>query len=122
MPATLTIPPRLVERVREGAFALLAAPAEAIVAGALVAALPEPETRRQLQGALALLDLLDSDTGAMLEVPASPLLLASVEDILPKLQAWFDELDATDERRPGWTEELRLLRQFHVLVQRAVSA
>jgi hypothetical protein len=121
---TLTMPPDLIGRAREGVYWQLAAAAEVIVADALTNAPPAPETRRQLKGALALLDLLTGEPGAPLELATAehgPLLAAAVADMLPKLQLWLDELDDGDERRPERTDELRLLCQFDAHLRRVVG-
>jgi hypothetical protein len=120
MTALLVIPPGLVGDVREGAFAQLAAPAEALLADALVHTLPDAETRGQLQRSLALLDVLYANP--LPSIPPSPLLLASVDVALGYLSTWLDEADAADPRKAKRADDLRLLREFRAQVRRAVPA
>jgi len=127
-PATLMIPPTLLVRVREGAYGLVAAASEDIDQSARACVEPEPESRPKLEAAWGLLDAIgwsdEQDTEAIIELPLiehGATLLAAVEDILPLMAGWLDELDPADERRAERADELRLLRQLHAQVRRAVG-
>jgi hypothetical protein len=120
MAAELTIPPALLRDIEEGAFAQLVRPAEEMLSGALVHALPDRETRAHLQDALALLDLLHRNP--VQPVPASPLLLASIEVAEGYLKHWLGERQAADPRRAERADELCLLRELRAQVRRAVAA
>jgi len=127
-PATLMIPPTLLVRVREGAYGLVAAASEDFDQSARACVEPEPESRPKLEAAWGLLDAIgwsdEQDTEAIIELPLiehGATLLAAVEDILPLMAGWLDELDPADERRAERADELRLLRQLHAQVRRAVG-
>lgn len=118
---SFSIPPDLIARVREGVYGQLASAAEAMVADALTNAPPEPETRDQLAGALALLDELAGPGVELVLAEHGALLSASVTELLPRLQLWLDELDDADERKPGRADELRLLRQFDAHLRQEIG-
>jgi hypothetical protein len=66
----------------------------------------------------------EQDTGAITEltiIQHGATLLAAIEDILPLMAGWLDELDPADERRAERADESRLLRQLHAQVRRAVG-
>src|ERR1700677_2983073 len=118
MAETLTVPPNLVGRVREGTYGLLAA--EAIVRSAHAHEQPEPMSHTNLEHASALPGRLgwtgDQDSGEAIErAPEhSTALHAAIETMVPLLAGWLDDLDLADARRPDRAEELRLVRQFAV--------
>jgi hypothetical protein len=127
-PATLMIPPTLLVRVREGAYGLVGTASEDIEQSARACVEPEPKSRPKLEAAWGLLDAIgwndEQDTGAITEltiIQHGATLLAAIEDILPLMAGWLDELDPADERRAERADESRLLRQLHAQVRRAVG-
>jgi hypothetical protein len=126
-PAALMIPPTLLVRVREGTYGLLAAASEDIDQSARACVEPEPTSHPKLEAAWGLLDTIGwsdkQDTGATIELPLphGVTLLAAIEDILPLMAGWLNELDPADERRTERADELRLLRQLQVQVRSAVA-
>jgi len=127
-PATLMIPPTLLVRVREGAYGLVGAASEDIEQSARACVELEPASRPKLDAAWGLLNAIgwsdEQDTGAIIELPLiehGTTLLAAIEDILPLMAGWLDELDPADARRAERADELRLLRQLHAQVRRAVG-
>lgn len=125
----LAVPPMLVDRVREGAYGLLALASEAIVRCALTHTEPEPMSRTQLERAWGLLGRLgwsaEKDTGEVIELGIAEhgvALHAAVETMIPLLAEWLDELDPADASRPDRADELRLLRLLRQLAARARRA
>jgi hypothetical protein len=118
MPRTLTIPPNLVPRVREGTYGLLAVAAGAIEQSAQAHEQPEAISLTHQEHALALLARLgwssnqDSEQAIELAREHRASLHAAVEAMIPLLAGWLDELDPDDASRPRRAEELRLIRQF----------
>jgi hypothetical protein len=120
MAKTLTVPPGLVRRVREGTYGLLAVAAEAIERSAYANEQPEPTGRTNLEHALAMLDRLgwtseqDTDQAIELDPEHSTALHTAIEAHVPHLAEWLAELDPDDASRPDRAEELRLIRRFAV--------
>jgi hypothetical protein len=112
----LAVPPVVLARVREGAYDCLVSAAEDIERSASSHVPPEPDARMTFDRAWSFLEAIGwSETqDAMVELSIAEhgaALLAAVEDVSPLLEVWLSERE----------DELRLLRQFHVQVSRAVA-
>lgn len=120
MTKTLTVPPNLVGRVREGTYGLLAVAAEAIVRSAHAHEQPESTSRTNLEHALVMLDRLcwtsgqDTQQAIELDPEHSTTLHAAIEAQVSLLREWLGDLDPDDASRRARAEELRLIRQFAV--------
>jgi hypothetical protein len=120
MTKTLTVPPNLVPRVREGPYGLLAVAAQAIEQSAHAHRRPERLSRINLEHAWALLGRLGwtsgQDTEEVIELARehSTTLHAAVETMVPLLAERLNDLDPDNASRPDRVEELRLIRQFAV--------
>jgi DNA-binding CsgD family transcriptional regulator len=120
---SLTVPVNLVPRVREGAYGLLAAGAEAIVRSAHAHEQPGPMSCADVEHALALLGRVgwsgEQDTEEAIELAREhgAWLHAAIETMNPLLTEWLDELDPDDASRPDRAEELRAVQQLAVGVE-----
>jgi hypothetical protein len=124
----LAIPPVLTGRVREGAYALLAVAAEAIVRSAHAHTKPEPMSRPELERAWTLLARLgwtaDKDTADAIELDIADYgtaVHAAIETMIPLLTESLDHLDPNHTTRPNHADELRLLRQFALRARQAIT-
>jgi hypothetical protein len=129
VPGTIAVPGVLVGRLRQGAYQLLGAGGEALDNAATRGQPPTSDSIQQLHGTLALLDRIgwstDADTGVMIELDIREhgrTLLAALEDLLPLLARWVEEVKPSDPSKPARADELRLLQQFASLARRAVTS
>jgi hypothetical protein len=123
LPAPLTIPAVLVERVRESAYGLLVVAASEVERSVSAHVAPEPDTRERFDRVWALLEAIGWSGRAGIELSITghgEALLAAVEGALTDMQGWLDETAETDARRAERGDELRLMRQFAVQVRRAI--
>lgn len=126
MSSTLMVPPTVVPRLREGAFALLMRLGEQLSDATWYPEQCEP-LYLQVQEQWAMLDVIgwadEDDDGEMIEAIASigkPLKLA-VEEMTPSLEQWLWEMDEDDPTRPERAEELRLMQQFRAQIRAATG-
>jgi hypothetical protein len=125
----LTVPQEVIPRLREGVRLQLAHGAEAVHRE--VAAWPKGEPplagRALMDSAWSVIDLIGwtGDVPGSIELDLAEngaVLLAAVEQIVPLVEGWLDELDPVDPRREQRADELRLLLQFQVQVRGVVGA
>jgi hypothetical protein len=116
--STVTIPPHVIPRVREGAYSTLRDCAEGIDQAG-----DDPggheRVRRRLQATWRLLDAIGwtSADRPRMAVKIDPrdhseALLAALEPMLPPLEGWLGDLPESDTRRPAKQAEVDAVRDF----------
>jgi hypothetical protein len=126
--STLTIPPGVIARVREGAFSALRDCAEAIDQAGRDPGAHE-QVRARLQGMWRLLDAIgwtSPDDRPVVEVEVDPgehaqALLAALEPMLPLLEGWLADLPEFDPRLPAKQAEVQAVRDFAARVRAQVG-
>ncbi len=128
MATTLTIPPQIVLRLREGANLQLAHAAYEIAALVLAVDKEAPplEDRRYMARLWALLDAIgwSGAVAGPIELDLdehSPALLIAVGEIEPHLVELLAEMPDEDKRKPSRTDELHAMQQFADAARRAVE-
>jgi len=128
MSSTLTIPPQVVPRVREGAHLQLAQRANEIrhTAEAFEKDQPPLESRADMERTWALLDIL----GWAGHVPPSieldmhkhsTALIAALDAIVPDMARWLSEMSDEDERKSDREDEYLAIREFETTARSAVK-
>ncbi len=128
MSNTLTIPPHVVPRLREGAHLQLARGADAIRHAAQAFQKDEPplEGREDMERTWALLDVLGWAGAAppLIELDMrhhSTPLIAALDEIVPDMARWISEMSDEDERQPSRKDEYQAMREFEGVARRAAE-
>jgi hypothetical protein len=128
MSNTLTIPPHVVPRLREGAHLQLARGADAIRHAAQAFEKDEPplEGREEMERTWALLDVLGWAGAAPPPIELdmrrhSIALIAALDEIVPDLARWLSEMSDQDERRPSRKDEYQAMCEFEGAARRAAE-
>jgi hypothetical protein len=128
MSNTLTIPPQVVPRLREGAHLQLARGADAIRYAAQASDKDEPplEGREDMERTWALLDVLGWAGVAPPPIELdmrhhSTALIAALDEIVPDLARWLSEMSGEDERGPSRKDEYQAMREFEGAARRAAE-
>jgi hypothetical protein len=122
--STVTIPPEVIARVREGAFSALRDCAEAIDQAGHDPGAHE-QARVRLQGVWRLLDAIgwtSAKDHPVVGVKIDPgehaqALLATLEPMLPLLEDWLADLPEFDPRLAGKQAEVQAVRDFAARVR-----
>ncbi len=122
--ATLAIPDHVLGRVREGAYGVIAASAEALSAVSRTLKPPEPESLEKLLRAWALLERIGWRAGhdpSAVQLDAAQhadAVLDALGNASRLLVAWLQETDDTASKRAR-AAELRTLRRYERIAKRA---
>jgi len=126
--STVTIPPGVIPRVREGAFSALRDCAQAIDQAGHDPGAHE-QVRARLQGMWRLLDAIgwtSAKDGPVVRLRIDPgehahALLAALELMLPLLEGWVADLPEFDPRRHVKQAEVQAVRDFAAQVRAHVG-